>query len=291
MSGVGATRNSANRPAERPIERKPRRIESTSFDLALAQALAVPSGSAPSASAAAKAAHASSGDAEKSGGGRPEAAMESSSMDDSGVSRVGGDAAGGKSPGRGLEDARDGSAEESGADSPLTPAEGKRTPSAPSDRFVERLEAASGGMRIEPTAQERGSAPPAARPGAPEGSSTTASAVRFEAARIDAGSEGATEADESAQPREAEARDMNQPTLRGGERITVSFEGEGGAEGRVHLALLGRSVHTTIVSPDAESARRMREDTSSLQRSLTEAGFRSARVTVRRVGRAGANRT
>lgn len=290
MSGVGAARRSADRPAERPLERKTRKVETTSFDLALAQALAAPSGSAPSAAAAAKAARGPSGGEEPAGGDRPEAAMKSQSANAAELSRAGGEARNGKSGGGGVADARTGSPDEIDASPPPPAAEAGPAPSARGDLFAGRLDAASAASPAGFAPQERGAAAQAYRPGLVEGASLAVSAARPEPRRLDAGPAELAGARESAQPREAEARDVHQPALRGGDRITVSFDGEGGVEGRVHLAVVGKSVHTTIVSPDAESARRMREDSSSLQRSLAEAGFQRARVTVRNAGRSGANR-
>jgi hypothetical protein len=180
---------------------------------------------------------------------------------------------------------------------------------APPPRAVD---SAAGGTQVEPAARAALAAPPPS-PGAPNGEpSRRDGEERPASSRRDA--PAATRADEatprgvtpeaqpalaagnaaparsamtaarvapeSAPPAPALAPDA-EPTARpAADRVTVHFEGEGGLEGRLRVALRGQSLHATIVSPDRETAQRLRSELGELHRGLAERGFPDARIAI-----------
>jgi hypothetical protein len=62
--------------------------------------------------------------------------------------------------------------------------------------------------------------------------------------------------------------------------VTIHFSGEHGFEGSVRVAIRGRTIHATIMSADADQARRLGEHLGALRRTLEGQGFPDTRLTI-----------
>jgi hypothetical protein len=71
-----------------------------------------------------------------------------------------------------------------------------------------------------------------------------------------------------------------EPIRRAADQVTLQFQGEGGLEGRVRIALRGEAVHASILSSDAGTLARFAGEAGSLKRALDDQGFSNARITV-----------
>lgn len=260
----------ATRP---PAPRKRAKLENTSFDLALAQAL--------------------SGKDAASQSPKPRAPEpESPPADGSRDAAPPKDAAGADGPGNNRTDG--------GACSPVadggTKAEAQNTEGEEQLPANSNPEASGPGPKPEPTAAAPGiesarieaefvRGPASTGAGRPASESSGA----VTGARATSASD-AVLPDEDAEPaapsmRSPETQDAPDTSTASHAaatgRVTLRFEEEGGSSGRMRLAVRGRALHATIVSSDTDSVRRWNDDIESLHRSLLNQGFAEARVTVR----------
>ena len=278
MSPVESVSARADHAAHPPQRGKRPKLESTSFDLALAQALSGKrEGSAP-----APPPPASSG---PRSGGSEQAAAAPKRM-------TGADApccVETKPVARGEEP--DGKDPQARSDPSAEAAEATAAPETEPARAPEaRLESAPASPQIEASrvdskvAARAVAAGTSRSTGMSEGSIAAPAAIR---AGGDSGVRRATGTAEAANASDqpAAAHDSMEtpetPSDRSAGHVTVRFSGENGRTGRIRLAVRGQAVHATIVSSDHDAVRRWKDDLSSFAPFALTQGFSEARVTVR----------
>jgi hypothetical protein len=278
MSQLQSLRAQSVRAAQSPrlVKRPP--VESTSFDLALAQALTgkqSPEGSPPQQTAASS----------RSAGSEQEAAAPHRA--------TGADA---PAPDMQQEESKPGDSRTTGvsAQSETRPETETASEAGSESADVPRTESAPASPRLDAVRMESrsGSRPQqsgiAGSVSSMDASSTTEGSATGPA-RVDGDvkTTGTPKAAESAQPREraAAAQESGEPApASAGEatRMTIRFAGEDGRSGRLRLSVRGQTLHATIVSSDDDAVRRWSGDLDALHRSLANQGFSDARVTVRK---------
>jgi hypothetical protein len=251
-------------------------FESTSFDLALAQALS-------GKDAAARPPQPRPPEPEsRPDGGEQEPTIPKSAAGPEGSAET----TGMRKARPGSEQDRstpEGSGESAADDSPA-----ERSPAAPSAAPKPEQAAAAvpaiDAARIETVAAKTSTSSGAARPAsAPEGSGASGGVggtTGTDAPRSGEAAEATTPS-----PRGAEAQDPAEAgaasTAASSHRVTLRFSEEGGSSGRIRLAVRGRALHATIVSSDMDAVRRWNDDLGSLHRSLLDQGFSETKITVR----------
>ena len=79
-----------------------------------------------------------------------------------------------------------------------------------------------------------------------------------------------------------------EPMRRVADRVTLRFEGEGGLEGRLRIAMRGETLHASILSSDAGTLEQLGGELGTLRQALREQGFVDSRVAMHDT-RAGVN--
>ncbi len=272
MSRVEPPRPQTGRPAQPTRTAKRPKIESTSFDRALAQALSGPKPeNAPLRPTVAEPSSDGSEQAEAAPR-RMTGADAPPAEGTNGATRA--THAGEKGSGGLPEPPAEGS-----------PAPGPEPPAGPDTRSENppasfKVEA----VRIESKGADRGVAANAGRPAGPaDGSGATAVGVR---ATSESGPMRGVEIDEANAPEQtaggdAPAETPSAPKDPSATQVTVRFGIEDGVSGRMRLAVRGQALHATIVSSDRDAVRRWNNDLGDLHRSLLTQGFVEANVTVR----------
>jgi hypothetical protein len=82
-----------------------------------------------------------------------------------------------------------------------------------------------------------------------------------------------------------------EPMRRAADQVTLQFQGEGGLEGRLRIAVRGDTVHASILSADEGTLARLGGETGTLRRALSEQGFSQARISVHDLRAGGATST
>ena len=82
-----------------------------------------------------------------------------------------------------------------------------------------------------------------------------------------------------------------EPMRRAADQVTLQFQGEGGLEGRLRIAVRGDSVHATLLSSHDGTLERLGGETGTLRRALNEQGFSQARISVHDLRAGGAAST
>ncbi len=272
MSRVESPRPRTDRPAQPARAAKRPKIESTSFDRALAQALSGPKlDGAPLRPA----------EAEPSSDGSEQSASAPKRM--TGADAPAAEATKGTTRATRPTEERSGEpthAPTEGSPAPeAEPAAGPGT-SAESAPASPQLEA----VRVESKGAARAVAASAGRPtSASDGSGAMAAVVRTtsesgprRSVEID-GANAPEQAPEGGAPTETPAAPKDHPTS----QVTVRFGKEDGASGRIRLAVRGQALHATIISSDRDAVRQWNDDLGDLHRSLLTQGFVEANVTVR----------